>query len=381
MVAVPSAWFEAERANIVAAIGYAAALGLSSHAWELADAALGFYEMRDLREDWTTSHETALGVCRGQSDALGSAVMARNLAYLASAGHVCDIAKMEVHATSAHALFAAIGDIRGQADALVLLGEVQREAGVQKPAAALFLDAVKLAQAGGYKLAESVAHNEIAQLHHEAGNNADATRYYRRSLYLCAQHGNVRPRYVALRGLGRTEIRQGRLDEGEALLQEALSLAQSMKSPIKQARVLREVGGVQLDRGRLDLAAASIQEAYTITDVAADRFEQAFVLRWLGLLALAQGHPHEARHNLTEALHTFERGALTYPTALILRDLGTASLACQDQPGARGYWEAARALYVKLSNTKAVAGIDVLCAGLTTVPDGRPGSGGIRPHA
>ncbi|OLB77016.1 MAG: hypothetical protein AUI14_17385 [Actinobacteria bacterium 13_2_20CM_2_71_6] len=362
LTTAPTAWFDAERGNLLTMVGQTAAQGLAGHAWELADAAMGFYEMRDLRDDWATSHQVALAACDRLADVRGRAVISRNLAYRATGAHECDIEQLRRYASAASASFAAVDDVRGRADAMILLGEAERMSGATPAAAALFHQALQLARAGGDELTESVAHIEIAQLCRERGNDRDAIRRYGRSLRLCARHHNIRPRYHALRMLGVIDVHHGQFADGEARLREALRLAQTMRSPIKQAQVLREIGGALLVSGHTELAAPALHEAYTLSTGAAHDIERAFALRWLGRLALAQGDPRKAKVALTDAMRIFSRAALTFPMALTLRDLGAACAAADDHPGARVHWRAARRLFRKLSNHAAVTDLDAALA-------------------
>ncbi|GIG55661.1 SARP family transcriptional regulator [Longispora fulva] len=363
LAAAPEEWFAAERANLLAAIDHAASAGDGVQAWNLADAALGFYEMRDLRDDWLRSHETAWKAC-SDSDMLGRAVLARNLAYRASAAHVCDLPRLRKYAEQSHDAFARLGDDGGRAEALVLRAEVHRASGEQQLAARLFRGALALAADAGDKLVASVAHNEMALLLRECGKAAEAARHYEESLRLCAAHGNRRPRYTALRMLAMTAAQAGDAASAEALFDEALAIARAMGSPVKQAAVLRELGGFLLKLGRLDGAGKALDAALELAVPAGVEVERAFTIRWSGVLDLRRGQSERARAQLYEAVEIFERAGLAYPTALALRDLGVALVACGDVDGARESWSRARQMYVQLANAAAITEIDALCSGL-----------------
>src|SRR2546430_1274913 len=135
LTTAPTAWFDAERGNLLTMVGQTAAQGLAGHAWELADAAMGFYEMRDLRDDWATSHQVALAACDRLADVRGRAVISRNLAYRATGAHECDIEQLRRSPPAASACFAPPHAGPGRAHPKILPGEADRAAAAT-PAAA-----------------------------------------------------------------------------------------------------------------------------------------------------------------------------------------------------------------------------------------------------
>src|SRR5262249_19669688 len=70
----PVAWFEDERACLVAGVAQAAAAGFADLAWRLAASLPNFFDLRALYDDWRYTHEVALEACRGAGDRLGEAV-------------------------------------------------------------------------------------------------------------------------------------------------------------------------------------------------------------------------------------------------------------------------------------------------------------------
>jgi len=67
------AWFDAERANIVAMVRDAAALGPHSTAWLLADTIRPYFWLRVRTDDWAETAGLGLGAARAESDARAEA--------------------------------------------------------------------------------------------------------------------------------------------------------------------------------------------------------------------------------------------------------------------------------------------------------------------
>ena len=75
----PLAWCEAERAGLVAGVRQAAAAESDELAWELAGTLPTFFGIRGYWEDWQTTHEVAIAVCRRAGNRHGEAQLLRLL--------------------------------------------------------------------------------------------------------------------------------------------------------------------------------------------------------------------------------------------------------------------------------------------------------------
>ena len=73
-------WFEAERANLVAATHQAASLGFHAMAWQLPDALWSFFYLRSYWPDWWDTHRTGLAAARAAHNRQAEAWMMVTLA-------------------------------------------------------------------------------------------------------------------------------------------------------------------------------------------------------------------------------------------------------------------------------------------------------------
>ncbi|MDH2430735.1 BTAD domain-containing putative transcriptional regulator [Sphaerisporangium sp. TRM90804] len=123
----PAAWFESERASLVAAVLQAAAAGHHELAWELAGSLLNAAVLRGHWEELERTHEVALAACRGAGNRLGEAVMLRGLAELRYGQRRYEECLASVRA--ARAAFAGLRVVSGEADALTRLKELHTDLG------------------------------------------------------------------------------------------------------------------------------------------------------------------------------------------------------------------------------------------------------------
>ncbi|MCW2879400.1 MAG: transcriptional regulator, family [Sphaerisporangium sp.] len=115
VLAAPLAWFESERACLVASVPQAAAIGHEELAWELAGSLLNAAILRGYWNELEQTHRAALLACRHTGNRLGEAVMLRGLAELDhNLGRHDECLE---GLTTARAIFAGLQAIKGEADA------------------------------------------------------------------------------------------------------------------------------------------------------------------------------------------------------------------------------------------------------------------------
>lgn len=82
LLADPLAWYEQERAAIVAAVRQAAVSGLVEHSWDLALSTVAIFEAYCYFDDWRETHEVALKAACRAGDLCGEAAMRYSLGSL-----------------------------------------------------------------------------------------------------------------------------------------------------------------------------------------------------------------------------------------------------------------------------------------------------------
>ncbi|MEU6248611.1 BTAD domain-containing putative transcriptional regulator [Glycomyces sp. NPDC047010] len=178
---VPSAvaWFTAEHATLIAAVGYAADRGLDSHCWQLA------WTVRDLidRARWhglAPLLRTGLDATRRLGDRAARArlcsILAQNFA------HLGDPDDASAHADEALALCEELGDRAGQAHALHVHARIRIRRGRIDEAIACGMRALDLYRAARHEAGEAHVLNSIGWWHCLSGDHEAALHYCGRAM-------------------------------------------------------------------------------------------------------------------------------------------------------------------------------------------------------
>jgi len=267
------AWFEAERASLVAATRQARDLGLNEVAWQLADALFNFFTLRKHWGDWKTTHSIGLDAAVRQGDQRAEASM------LAGLGHVnrelrhlegavdCYERSLEISRT--------IGDRKGEARAVSGLGHAYREQGWFDRAVAPYEQTLAIRRETDDRYHEGVTLSNLGQTYFGLGDIGRAIQYYEQAL---AIHHEIKARPgegIILHNLGDARSALKEFDKaiddykrslaisresgnrhGEGLTLESLGLALEETHDMAAARacwrearlVLTELGAPEADR-------------------------------------------------------------------------------------------------------------------------------------
>ncbi|MFF5204382.1 BTAD domain-containing putative transcriptional regulator [Streptosporangium sp. NPDC000396] len=347
LLADPSAWFESERAGIVHAVRQAREDD-AAVAWNLADASIGFYEMRDIRDDWRSTHEHALSACRSTKDQRGEAVLSRNLAYL-EARYGVNAEPLGRHSGHALSRFRVVSDRAGEAEALLLLGVAMIAMGRPGDAVRYMNAALELARECRHLSGEIVATASLGWLYREQSRYSESAELLRRCLELAGEDTNGWPQSTAWRSLGMIYHYQGRLEESERCLRRALTLARASGARGREALELVVLGEHYIARGRPE-GEELLRRSLALSEESGSEFARAVAIRAFGELDLAKGRFDRAVTRITEALESLQAQRATLAMALTLKRLGSAQWAAGDTAAAHDAWRSARAVYEVIDN-------------------------------
>jgi len=258
------AWYDDERANIVAATRQAAAVGLHEIASRLPSTLFPMFNRRNNWADCVTTHRVAAESAAKIADRLSEAWALNQLGF---AGVKLRDPEGFGHLERALAIRHEFGDILGEAQTAISL---------------------------------STGHLTI----HGAGE--DALQYLRRAATLLEPMGAISLRSVALNNLGEVYFGLNDLDAAAECYQEALHIGREIGGHA-EGHALANLGRVYLRQHRLDEAIARSQESLSRHRVSGDRGGEAFALMILGAAQAETGSRTEARASLTEALRIFEQ--------------------------------------------------------------------------
>jgi transcriptional regulator with XRE-family HTH domain/tetratricopeptide (TPR) repeat protein len=333
LLADPLAWFELERANLLATVELAAAAGLEEPAWELVGCLTSFFLLRSYWASLDAVQERALAACQQAANRRGeAAILCARGGHLTEAGHsTISLTEGEVMLTRALAIFQDLDDQRGQAKALHALSALERRVGHHQRPAALpsalhhAQQARQLAQAIGDRDTEADALIDLGRSYQDLAGYQEAAAALQEARGLVEQLGALRDLAIVMWQLGLLAGDTGRPDEGVALLNDSLAIARELDDWRGQAQLLLELSRLRSDQGRLE-------EAEALLAAATDRWPaqvqgpgfRAQVLHELGRLRTRQGRYDQAVGPLTEAAGLWRQLGADVSQARTLTALGDA---------------------------------------------------------
>jgi len=293
-------WLEAERANLHAAVGYAAASGRPGHATLIPAAIDGFLDSRGYWDQSLALNQAALAAARQAGDRPGQAqaLLLLSVRYLM----VEDPPAAAAAQRQALELYRDLGDRAGQATVLTAIG-VRSVITDDYPAAAAALgQALELYRDLGHRRGQGDALGGLGMVHRATGDYPAAAACYRQALQLYRDLGHRRGQGSALAGLGAARRLAGDYPAAAAALGQALELFRDLDEPFWQATVLAGLAALQRLTGDYPAAAASGREALSLSRDLRDARTQAYALNELGLIQQLTGDYQAAADSHQQAL-------------------------------------------------------------------------------
>jgi DNA-binding SARP family transcriptional activator len=350
LLADPMAWLESERRAIVAAVGQAAAAGLTELSWRLASLAVVLFEPRSYFDDWRETHELALAATRRDGDHRGTARMLFGLGGLAMFQERHEAARASYEA--ALAAYEAAGDRPNQSLVLRDLAYLDHAAGRYDAALgrfALALDRCPAAdRAGRASILFGAGH-----VHAEQERYEQARRDLAEALALFRQLGDRRGEAYTLFVLGEAELDSGQLDHAERSFERMLELLDDVGDRMGQGAARYGLGRVSARRRRHGEAVRRLDEALGLARELGYRSLEARALLAIGQLHLECGRRDQAGAVLSQAHEAVRELRLPLIEARVLDTVGDFRHASGDGAAARAAWAGAHTLYERLGSRRA----------------------------
>jgi tetratricopeptide (TPR) repeat protein/transcriptional regulator with XRE-family HTH domain len=298
-----SAWLDAERANLHAAAGFAAASGRPGHAIAIPAAISGFLLARGHWDQSAGLHRAALAAARQVGDQGGQAGALNELGSLQRV--TADYPAAATSHRQALELYRGLGDRLGQASALDHLGLVQRVTGDFPAAAASHQQALALYRDLGHRVGQALAMNNLGTVHMRAGDYPASAASYQQALDLFRDLGHRMGQAMVTGNLGIVQSRTGDYPASAASHRQALGMFRDLGDRLGQATGLLNLGEVHRLTGDYPASAASHRQALGIYCDLGYRKGQAMATGYLGALQSLTGDYPAAAASLTEALGIF----------------------------------------------------------------------------
>lgn len=257
-------WFDAEHANLMAAIRLAADAGQYTIAWQLPNAMDAFLAWRYHWADQITVHQLGLA------------------------------AAVHIH------------DQRGERWALGFLSDTYLWLGRFDEILPLTLRELNVAREIGDRWAEGNSLSTLGQVHSHFGRFEEAADHYQRALVIYREINHRRSEGVALRNLAELARAQQHFEEAITYARDSLAIYREINDTLGEAFALHMLGLAYLDFRRFDEAADHFQQALAISRELSDRHSAALTLHYLGEALRGMGRLAQARESWLEALSIFD---------------------------------------------------------------------------
>jgi tetratricopeptide (TPR) repeat protein len=315
-----SAWLDAERANLVAAVRHAAQHGPQEVAWRLADALRGYFWLRMHGADWVAVAAAGLAAAK-----LGSNLAGQSAAHLSLGdahgrqGHYDSAIE---HYTQALRLNRQVGWSDGESAALGSLGNVYWWSGRMPEAADHYQQALRLARATGRVAGQAVNLGNLGAVYWELGRLELAVQHHEEALDIDRRLGAHLSEAVDLCNLGKVDVEMGELPRAVSRLERALSLHQEIGDRGGQAETLRVLALAHRAAGRAEQALELAYAAARLSRETGDVRWEADARNTVGHCLAALGRPQEAIEHHRTALDLARGSSIRYPEIVALMSLG-----------------------------------------------------------
>jgi tetratricopeptide (TPR) repeat protein len=354
----PAAWLDAERTLLVSAARATASARAGALAWRIPAASLVEFQTRGLFHDWRDTHRRGLRAAVG--DAVGRAVMHRNLAQLEVFGGGGDWRRGIAHAGTALALFRRTGRRHGEVDALFLVSAAHLRLGDLDRALPPAEEGLRLARGTGDRRAEANLLHQVGWIHRMNGRIDVALDHLERGLRLADDGGFTRLHIWLSLAVGIVRREQGDLEAAEHHLRGALAAARRARTDGDVGSILNHLAALQRRRDDPAGARRTAEEALRLSRAVGLAVNEADALLTLGEIQIDLGAGGRARDLLTAARDQLAGLGSAYGQARAWKALGVAEQLDGRPDAARAARHEARRLFADVGSAAEVRALDAL---------------------
>ncbi|MGV9295936.1 BTAD domain-containing putative transcriptional regulator [Amycolatopsis sp. NPDC003676] len=346
-----SAWLDTERANLVAAVRFAADGGPRPMAWRLADALRGYFWMCMRRVEWLAVAEAGLAAADADGEPRARAAVRLSLAdlYFRQGRY-----QQAVRQYTASLLLARqAGWVEAQAAVLGNLGCVYWQSGRLAAAAYRFGRGLALSRRIGQAAGEAVAFGNLGLVYWEMGRLAEAAGHYTQALHRYRRIGSRYGEAISLANLGQTQQARGRTAEAVELLCQSLDLQCEAGNRGGEAETRSRLALAHGDRGHRAMALECAGTGLALAREAGDPRTEAEALAALAAVLARFGDRPEAIRRYEQALALIRETGDRYPEADAL--IGLTTVTADPEPARQALALAERAGYRALEGQALTA--------------------------
>jgi tetratricopeptide (TPR) repeat protein len=341
-------WLDSERANIVAAAGYAADHGWPAHATLLSSTLDRYLSFGYHLPEAASLHDHALRAARASGDRSAEAATLSHLGVVETMQN--RFSQAADYHRQAMMLFEAAGNRSGLAHALYRLALMERHTGQLQLSLIHASRCLVLCRENGDRIGQARALQNLGTTKRVQGRFASAARDQHRALALFEELADQLGQSVAVKELGIIELRLGHPDPAADRFRQAQALCRETGNPSGQAAALSLLGLVQLRQGHHEQAVTCQWQALAAYRGISDREGEIEVLARLALIDTESGQCEHALQHLKLALDLARKSGLRPLENAVLNALGEAALGAGHAGQARAWHAAALQLAGQTGN-------------------------------
>ena len=341
-------WADANLANLIAVIGYAAGHDWPRHAFDLANMLFRDLEYCGRYPELLAIHEHVLAAARRHGD-LSEQATALNqvcVVYLRQGNY--DQAGRDLE--QALSLYCQLADVTGQARAHGNLGILDFLLGKYPQATEHQESALKLFASIDDQPGQIRALVNLSLVEARLGDYLGAKEHATKALAGAPLANSVRFEVSALHSLGRVNARLGEVAVAESQLRRAHELSTEAGDPTGEADALGGLGDLAQRQGGYEQAATYYLRMLDLSRRTGNRAGEAEALNGLGESQLSRGRPGHARIEYAAALAIAEQIGDSYEKGRAHLGLARTHEAEGETDLARSHWHEARPHQPDLTN-------------------------------
>jgi DNA-binding SARP family transcriptional activator/energy-coupling factor transporter ATP-binding protein EcfA2 len=285
------AWFETERAGLLAIVRRAAEHG-NGYAYQIASSAAKFFELRGYFDDWRMLYQCGLDAAVARADLSSQAYLRCGLAAVDRFQDRHDEARRGYEA--GHAYFAKAGDELGAAIADAGRAVVLRMLGQVEASVTLSLAAIAAFTAHGDTLRAAQTRYSTAVTRYDQQEWREVVTLLEQALPALQTAGDRETECRAWGVLGMVHLRQGRHDEAMRYLERSVALTGELGLVIDGAYARVALSELHAAQGRIDLAREMVELSLRVIRASGDRNGEIRMLNRLAHMLASQQRSDEA---------------------------------------------------------------------------------------
>jgi tetratricopeptide (TPR) repeat protein/transcriptional regulator with XRE-family HTH domain len=368
-------WMDADRLNLHAAAGYAATHGRPGHVIAIAVAMDGYLRGGGHYDQAFSLYNVALEVARRDGDQFAEADALNLLGALQRL--TGDYPAATATLTKARELSRDLGATDWESYAMNQLGVLRYLTGDYPAATADFTRALELNRDLGNWRGEASNLIQLGAVQQAAGDYPAAIATLTLALELNRDNGDRLGEVNARSYLGAAQHATGDYPAATATLSRALELVRGLSNTLAEVNVRMYLGGVQLATGDCSAATVTLSVALELVCGLGNALAEANVRSYLGAVQLATGDHPAATATFTRALEMYRALGDRLGEAEVLNSTGELALAAAASADARACHEdalsIATGIAAPLEQARALEGI-----GRSQLQTGQPGPGTAR---